>query len=814
MFRRRAALLMILALLAALGCAGAGCAESAAPEKGSTWFASYTIQEDGTACLTKWHGFYFDTYGWTEDVTYSELLLNTEYVYGEESIDAYLTDRLEGYYPPAGWNDALADYLERSESHHALVLPESIDGHPLTAIGAHAFEGVEIYGMIVLPETVESIGDYAFSGCKSSGILFGSRVARIGAHAFADCWTNPNRGYSKIDCSVPAGYYGVTQDVILPDSVVTIGDYAFAVEESRLDMDLRLSSGVVSIGAHAFKNCLADHGIIRGYRKLNLVLPDSLTEIGEYAFEGCRMESLTLGNGMTVIKPYTFSSATIDSVTISDSVQVIEEKAFYDCYIYENLTMGNSVTTLGDLSFDGLSPDIRVELPPSVTTLEGNPAPAGNFTVSSGGGSNMVVIDNCLIRESDMCLVSYQPSGDDFTVWIPDGVRSIGEAAFADNGGIVEVIVPEGVVSIGDRAFANCSKLTMIELPMSLERLGDSAFEECELDRVMLPTNLKELVGNPFARCTVADLKVSGMNPYLEIVDGVLFDRENRRLVSYPKMRQDYDYAVPDGTVEIERYAFYDNYYLKGTLTMPDSVEVIGESAFQWMALENLAGGSGVKEIGAHAFEYTYIQRTCSFPSLEIIGDGAFGFTHATLSLGTNLKEVGENAIGQEVDMDRSVLPTGYAEAGTEFYDGEFYDGEIYDAYDGGDGAVTADIAIAGEDPTRIADYACADSSSVQTFVVPAGVVIVGEGAFEGCTELTEVMIEYGAERIEDWAFSSCKKLTSVAIPASVTYIAENAFWGSGRAELTVTSGSYAEQFARENNINYHYPEDYSWLNP
>ena len=809
-------MLIILALLAALGGAGVGCAESSAPEKANTWFASYTIQEDGTACLTKWHGFYFDTFGWTEDMKYSDLLLKTDYVYGEKSIDAYLTGKLEGYFPPAGWSDALEEYRNRPDVYQMLVLPESIDGHPLTAIGAHAFEGMEVYGAIVLPDTIESIGDYAFNKCESSGILFGSRVAHIGAYAFADCWTSPYRGYNRYDFSIPAGYYGVTQDVYLPDSVVTIGDYAFAMRETRGEMELRLGSGVVSIGAHAFENCLTQHGTLGGEKKLNLVLPDSLAEIGEYAFNGCRIDSLTIGNGMTVIKPHAFSGAGFNSVTISDSVQVIEEKAFYDCYIDQNLTMGNSVTTLGDQSFVGLSSDIQVELPPSVTTIEGNPAPGGNF-IASSANSGMLNIDNCMIRESDMCLVSYQPSGDDFTVWIPDGVRSIGEYAFADNRGIVELIVPEGVVSIGDYAFANCANLTMIELPMSLERLGDSAFEGCSLDRVMLPSNLKELVGNPFAQCTVAELKVSGMNPYLEVVDGVLFDKENRRLVSYPKTREELDYAIPDGTVEIARFAFFENYHLKGTLTIPDSVEVIGESALQWMALDNLAGGSGVREIGAHAFEFAYIRGACSFPNAEIIGDGAFMNATASLTLGPNLKEVGEDAFGYDVLADASVLPAGYAEAGTEYYDADFYEeeyysDEFYDLYGDGNAAETVDLT-ASADPTRVADYAYANESSVQMLVVPASVITVGEGAFEGCAKLTEVVIEYGTKRIEDWAFSSCRELKSIAIPASVTYIAENAFWGSKNAELTVASGSYAEQFARENNMNYHYPEDYSWLN-
>ncbi len=211
-------------------------------------------------------------------------------------------------------------------------LPEGI-----TSIGRHAFSGSEYLEHITIPQGVAMIGDYAFSNCKSlRGVTIPDSVTEIGVRAFNECRT--------------------LTSVTFPDSVLTIGDYAFYNCNGLTS--ITMSNSVTSIGQGAFLFCdnivnvhIADiaawcrisfmdnsanplsyaHCLyLNGEIITNLVIPDSITDIGRFAFS--HYMSLT-------------------SVTIPDSVLTIGDKAFSNCKSLKDVTIGNHLTSIGDFAF-------------------------------------------------------------------------------------------------------------------------------------------------------------------------------------------------------------------------------------------------------------------------------------------------------------------------------------------------------------------------------------------------------------------------------------------------------------------------------
>ena len=154
-----------------------------------------------------------------------------------------------------------------------VVIPDKINGYTVTEIGEYAFSSrnVELYkfqwfkyqekdnmfNSISIPETVKSIGDYAFAGCfKLTSINMSSGVTMIGNYAFYEC-----EGLTTVN---------------IPNSVTTIGDYAFYECEGLTTVNI--PNSVTTIGDCAFINC----------QKLTSIdIPSSLTSISNGTFAGC-----------------------------------------------------------------------------------------------------------------------------------------------------------------------------------------------------------------------------------------------------------------------------------------------------------------------------------------------------------------------------------------------------------------------------------------------------------------------------------------------------------------------------------------------
>ena len=224
-------------------------------------------------------------------------------------------------------------------------IPTEIDGKPVTSIGKHAFSGFSLTE-ITIPDSVASIGEYAFYGCTSlTEITIPDSVTSIG------------------DCS----FWGCTSltEITLPDSVTYIGYKAFLdtpwlkikqaenplvivnhilIDGTTCTGSVSIPSGVTSIGVWAFDGCIS---------LTEITIPESVTSI-ESTFEGCTsLTEITIPNSVTSIGYYTFSDCTrLTKITIPDSVTSIGGYAFKGCTSLTEITIPNSVVDIGESAFE------------------------------------------------------------------------------------------------------------------------------------------------------------------------------------------------------------------------------------------------------------------------------------------------------------------------------------------------------------------------------------------------------------------------------------------------------------------------------
>ena len=194
------------------------------------------------------------------------------------------------------------------------------------SIGDYAFYGCSGLESITLPESITSIGSYAFAGTGLFSITIPSQVQSIGAYAF---------------------YYLNLLGVSLPSSLASIGDYAFS--GCHMLEPITLPNGLLSIGSGAFEECSALSSIS---------IPNTVSTIGSSAFSSCAfLQSVVLPTGLTAINANCFASCNnLSSIEIPSSVQTIAQSAFFGCSsLPATLTIPANVSYIGSGAFAGCS---------------------------------------------------------------------------------------------------------------------------------------------------------------------------------------------------------------------------------------------------------------------------------------------------------------------------------------------------------------------------------------------------------------------------------------------------------------------------
>jgi hypothetical protein len=419
-----------------------------------------------------------------------------------------------------------------------LVIPSSV-----TSIGNGAFQGCTGLVSIAIPSSVTSIGGSAFSGCTGlTSVSIPSSVTSIGGSAFNGCTALTSVvipfSVTSIARDTFAGCTGLTS-ALIPESVTSIGDGAFYNCAGLTS--IRIPSSVTSIGYDAFFGCTglvkaefdsieclckikfgfhgwhanplfyAHHLYVHGDEVTNLVIPSSITVIGDDTFQGCSsLTSVSIPSSVTAIGDGAFDDCT--GLTKAEFASIESLCSIYSTYNGSNplklahhlyiggsevtkLVIPSSVTSIGEDNFKGCTGLTSVSIPSSVTSI-------GRGAFNGCTGLTSVVIPSSV---TSIAPETFADCTGLTSVLIPESVTSIGGDAFLHCAGLTSISIPSLVTSIGDGAFQCCTGLVSIVIPSSVTSIGSFAFSNCtSLTSVVIPGSVKKIGEGAFMNCTHA----------------------------------------------------------------------------------------------------------------------------------------------------------------------------------------------------------------------------------------------------------------------------------------------------------------------
>ena len=204
-------------------------------------------------------------------------------------------------------------------------------------------------------------------------------------------------------------------------------------------------------------------------------------------------------------------------------------------------------------------------------------------------------------RDGDT-LIHY--TGTASAVSVPAGIKEIAPEAFADQNGILKVYIPSSVEKIGEGAFRNCANLKEVYLSDGLTAIESGAFAGCgSLSGFTLPKTLETIGAGVFSGDQAMKSISIGNNHLFSYADGVLYDRDQTKLIEVMPGREAETLNMPTTVMDIERYAFWGQTYLKEVALSPNLSEIPEYAFSNCTNLQKVSIPYSVRRIAAKAFE-------------------------------------------------------------------------------------------------------------------------------------------------------------------------------------------------------------------
>lgn len=423
-------------------------------------------------------------------------------------------------------------------------------------------------------------------------------------------------------------------------------------------------------------------GIINGEELEELIIPDYVTSIGEYAFSSCTsVQEIKIPSNMEEIGEYAFAGCTsITEITLPEGVVSVGERAFSWCSSLSTINIPKSIKRLGGYAFDKCWELKTVNYAGSVDEWVdidfyylGNPlCNGGDLYINEQQVTNLVVTNATRISA-----YAFYKCASLQSVQISSTVKSIGNYAFSDCPMLSSVEMSEGVTAIGNYAFSILPLVISIEIPNSVQFVGYEAFR----NNVNLTYNEK---------------------------DGLRYLGNQTNKYFY--LDRTLDLAITSATIDenckiIGSCAFFGCGELRN-LEIPNSIICIGDDAFFAANDINYNVKGGLLYLGNATNKYLYLADTMS----EDI-------TSATID--SNCKFIGA-AFYDCSNLTSIVIPEGVVSIRGL-------------AFSGCSSLSSVKLPLTLK---SIGSYAFIDCHSLREIEIPSGVINIGYDAFNGCTQL------------------------------------------------------------------------------
>lgn len=457
----------------------------------------------------------------------------------------------------------------------------------LSVLGSSAYQGCENLKSVIFNKNKQyqpalSIGDYTFAKCPLiTELSFPGRLTSIGSFTFASCISLSNVSFEDSNTAVKLGYgassleNSLKYDEKLPlfgNSNLTslyIGrniDYE-TVEakgyspfyKQQFLTDIRFSqAGTVTY--------CKDYLLYKVNNCESLILPESLTSIGNWTFRGMsKLGRIVIPNAVTTIGEYTFADdSALESAKLSTSCAWLQQGLFSECGKLQAITIPTVVTKMDTQMFRGCKSLFTATFEDGTDLIEmgygasnkeyglfrdcpienlylgrwlsySTKDNSGNDTPNRAPFCHIPTLNNLTIGKNvgviDKFMFSYCTGLED--VFLPDNITSVGmwgfrgctslksvrlgqnlsqiaDYGFSECSSLDNVVFPASMTSVADNSFSNCTSLRKLDLGSSLKIIGPSAFQNCTaLEGIDMPKTLEGLGVESFAGCTSL--------PYVEV---------------------------------------------------------------------------------------------------------------------------------------------------------------------------------------------------------------------------------------------------------------------------------------------------------
>lgn len=644
------------------------------------------------------------------------------------------------------------------------TLKTVIIGNNVQSIGKYAFKNCSCLSSISIPSSLTYIGEGAFSGCTNMTKVNISDIAAWCKILFVDSYSNPLSNTHSL-------YQNNSKitNLVIPNSVTDIGNYAF-YNCSSLN-SINIPNSVTSIGMSAFEGC-------SGLTSINI--NKNIENIGLNAFNNCPNISYIIINSNAILsKTYTSSSSLKDifgnqvaNYIIGDDVKSIGNYAFYNYTGLTSITIPNNVTKILNNAFEGCTGLTSITIPSGVTSI-GNNAFYGCTNLSS-----VIINSNEILSKS----FSYSSSlkdifGNQVTNYvIGDEVNNLGKYAFYGCSNLKSFTISNSVSTIGSYAFGGCTSLTSINIGSNVASIGESAFKDC--------TNLKKVnISDLAAWCNIT-FSDSYSNPLYYSHNLYLNDEIITNII------------IPNSVTNIGSYAFY-GYSGLTSITIPKNVLSIGYCAFSGCSKlisvtinsnailsKSYTSSSSLKDIFGNQVKQYILGE-------DVTGIGNYAFYNCSnmtsINIPSSLIGIGNNAFNGCTGLSSINIPKSV----TSIEKSAFKECTNLSKVIISDLAAWCNILLGDNysNPLCYAHNLYLNDKIVTNLIIPNNVTNIGNYTFYGCTSLESVIISNSVTSIGSQAFYGCTNLASVTIPNSVESIGNNAFAGcSNLKSVTINS--------------------------
>lgn len=625
----------------------------------------------------------------------------------------------------------------------------------LKSIGKYAFYGCASIDSVNIQKTVRMIGSHAFENCANlSKVVFDGKPRTIESHVFAGCSKLKFSCISGLDEKEgPVNFSGFTF------TTITNNEFEFLQTYMTIE-NVKVPNTVCAISNDAFRGPKDESGFSKNDVIKSVVIPSSVTSIGERAFQGCiSLEYVRCeGDTITHIGSSAFAGcSSLKTIEGKFNIEEISNNTFRNCTSLVRVDISGRLSKIGKYAFMGCKNlrEIRSKwMPTTIETAALNECDQLKYPIS------IALIKRLKLNPTTFSLEGFvfKRIGDkelNFVrhysemecISLPETCIDISNVPFSTLKGLREIIIPDTIKKLPNGIFKGCSSLETVELPRDLQTIPNNLFENC--------VALKTII-------------FRGHNPNV-IPEGVKIGKA--AFIGCSSLNK---ISLPESLTVIEKRTFYGCRSLKD-VNIPSNIRTIGNFAFKYCScLNSINLPNSVMKIDCGAFACcTSLTNVFNLENtqLECISSNMFEscINLQTLALPEVLKKIEDHAFENchKLIVERNFIPAGVIEMKQAVFQG----------------CHRLKIIRIPTGVTEINKYTFKNCGDLENVIIHSGVTLIDDDAFYHCNSLLSVRLPTQLQKLGIRAFAYCNALKKVDIPDTVKKLSLELFRGCSSLE-------------------------------